>query len=66
MAITGLVAYYCHMDLTTHGFTLGSVHALTFFHMYFNGSCQAIEFPNQQFLDTSLIDSLDLMSRKSH
>lgn len=39
MCITGITAYYCHMDLEGRPNTLGSVLELTFFKVYFAGPC---------------------------
>lgn len=52
MAIVGITAYYCHMDLDSLPNALGSIFELTFFKVYFSGPC------DQQITQTVNFESL--------
>lgn len=53
MSITGITAYYCHMNLDDRPNALGSIFELTFFKAYFSGPC------NQQIMQDVSFESLE-------
>ncbi|XP_055612237.1 uncharacterized protein LOC129758686 [Uranotaenia lowii] len=58
-AITGIVAFYCDMDLTAQTETMGSLLTLTFFKQYFEGTCFQANIP---FIDMTAVRALNLLS----
>uniref|UniRef100_A0A1Q3FQW2 Putative conserved plasma membrane protein n=1 Tax=Culex tarsalis TaxID=7177 RepID=A0A1Q3FQW2_CULTA len=58
-AITGIVAYYCDLDLTGQTDRLGSLLTLTFFHQYFEGTCTMTNIP---VVDMTAVRELNLLS----
>ncbi|KFB51484.1 AGAP006547-PA-like protein [Anopheles sinensis] len=57
-AITGIVAYYCEIDFSGQTETMGSLLTLTFFNVYFRGTCVQADIPE---IDMSLVNPLNLM-----
>uniref|UniRef100_A0A182M8C3 Uncharacterized protein n=1 Tax=Anopheles culicifacies TaxID=139723 RepID=A0A182M8C3_9DIPT len=57
-AITGIIAYYCDIDFSGQTETMGSLLTLTFFNVYFRGTCDQ---PNIPAIDMSLVQPLNLM-----
>uniref|UniRef100_A0A182PRX6 Uncharacterized protein n=1 Tax=Anopheles epiroticus TaxID=199890 RepID=A0A182PRX6_9DIPT len=57
-AITGIIAYYCDIDFSGQTNTMGSLLTLTFFNVYFRGTCVQ---PNIPSIDMSLVQQLNLM-----
>lgn len=58
LCITGIVAYYCHMDLDSRPNALGSLMELVFFKVYFNGPCDQ---PIQQSIDFTSLETLNVV-----
>lgn len=58
MCITGITAYYCHMDLDSRPNALGSLMELTFFKVYFNGPCDQVI---QQAVDFNALEGLNVV-----
>lgn len=58
LSITGIVAYYCHMDLESRPNALGSLMELTFFRVYFQGPC---EQPILQSVDFTALEPLNVV-----
>ncbi|XP_058835762.1 uncharacterized protein LOC131692622 [Topomyia yanbarensis] len=58
-AITGIIAYYCDMDLSGQTGTLGSLLTMTFFHQYFEGTCTQTNIPA---IDMTAVRELNLLS----
>uniref|UniRef100_A0A182K925 Uncharacterized protein n=1 Tax=Anopheles christyi TaxID=43041 RepID=A0A182K925_9DIPT len=57
-AITGIIAYYCDIDFSGQSSTMGSLLTLTFFNVYFRGTCVQQDIPP---IDMSLVQPLNLM-----
>uniref|UniRef100_A0A182SCN3 Uncharacterized protein n=1 Tax=Anopheles maculatus TaxID=74869 RepID=A0A182SCN3_9DIPT len=57
-AITGIIAYYCDIDFSGQTDTMGSLLTLTFFNVYFRGTCEQPDIPP---IDMSLVQQLNLM-----
>ncbi|XP_052860997.1 uncharacterized protein LOC128268040 [Anopheles cruzii] len=58
-AITGIVAYYCEINFSAQTDTLGSILTLTFFNVYFRGTCVQTNIPG---IDMTLIEPLGLLA----
>ncbi|XP_058465321.1 uncharacterized protein LOC131438933 [Malaya genurostris] len=56
-AITGIIAYYCDLDLRGQTNTLGSLLTMTFFHQYFEGTCTLTDVP---VIDMTAVRELNL------
>uniref|UniRef100_A0A182TPS8 Uncharacterized protein n=1 Tax=Anopheles melas TaxID=34690 RepID=A0A182TPS8_9DIPT len=57
-AITGIISYYCDIDFSGQSSTMGSLLTLTFFNIYFRGTCEQQNIPP---IDMSLVQPLNLM-----
>ncbi|XP_035788293.1 uncharacterized protein LOC118464772 [Anopheles albimanus] len=58
-AITGIIAYYCEIGFGNQSDTLGSLLTVTFFKVYFRGTCEQPDVPS---FDTTLVDQLNLFA----
>ncbi|XP_053676388.1 uncharacterized protein LOC128726598 [Anopheles nili] len=57
-SIVGIIAYYCEVDFSGQTETMGSLLTLTFFNVYFRGTCEQQNIPE---IDMSLVQTMNLM-----